>query len=93
MSTAGGSGSLASLEGVAREYGGSIDERRFEEADPVPAHAAAGFPFALAGGGAFDSEYPHLPQERRSLCSARNVPGPHFGQERWVRERASPLTS
>jgi hypothetical protein len=47
----------------------------------------------LAGGGAFDSEYPHFPQDRRSLCSARNVPGPHFGQDLWVRLSASPLTS
>ena len=53
---------------------------------PLPA-------FPLAGGGAFDSEYPHFPHERRSLCSARNVPGPHFGHERWVRLSASPLTS
>jgi hypothetical protein len=47
----------------------------------------------LGGAGAFDSEYPHFPQERRFSCSAKNVPGPHFGQALWVRVRDSPWTS
>jgi hypothetical protein len=55
-------------------------------------HAGFGA-FAFGAGGAFDSEYPHFPQERRFGCSARNIPGPHFGHDLWVRVRESPLTS
>ena len=29
------------------------------------------------------STYPHLPHVRRSLCSARKKPSPHFGHERF----------
>ena len=38
-----------------------------------------------------NSVYPHLPQEVLSLCSAMNTPGPHLGQDFFMRSSLSPL--
>ena len=53
--------------------------------------AFAGFVFGA--GLPLDSEYPHRPHERRSPCSARKTPGPHFGHDLCVRVSASPWTA
>ena len=56
-------------------------------------YVALAFPLGAGGGArALDSEYPHRPQARRFSCSAKKVPGPHFGQNLCERLRLSPWT-
>lgn len=78
------------LSGVCPPFVGALSKNSGRA--PLRDHALLAA-LAFGAGGAFDSEYPHFPQDRRSLWSARNVPGPHFGHDLCVRVSASPLTS
>src|SRR5438445_5255335 len=65
---------------------GSLSKLAYEGAGSASRRAIKAFPVSLPYLLP-NSVYPHRPQLTRSLCFARNTPGPHFGQNglsRWI---------